>query len=219
MLKHSAVLAAILLAFPAQAAIVSYYLDQSDELADGINYLQVTISDENTPGDIDFTVQVLPGVFNVSDGSNFGMQSFAFNYDTGLTVAPANIAITHPVSWTISENRNFGGDFGRFEFQLDGTGGSRTELLNFSITGVAGDSVDSYALGSSLNPVAVEYFAAFVTDFDITNGVTGARFAGSTPVPLPATIFLFGPGLLGLSAAMRRHRTPFRFADPKRRPE
>ncbi len=208
MFKYSAVAGALLMSASAQSATMSYYLNQSNSLPDGVNYLQVTISDENIAGDIDFSVQVLSDAFSVS-GDNFGMQTFAFNYDLGLTIDAANIANINPSTWSISEDQNAGGGFGRFEFQLSGTGASRTELLAFSISGVDGDSIDSYALGSMLNPGADEFFAAHVAGFDMTNGVTSAQFAGSTPapVPVPAAFILFGSGLIGLAGFIRRRQS------------
>lgn len=201
----AAALLAVAAASPLQAASVSYYLDQSNDLPDGINYAQVTISD-GVSGDIDFSVEVIKSAFSVSPGANFGMQAFAFNYDTALdpNIGSGNIVNIDPSTWGITQDQNAGGGFGRFEFQLSGTGSSRTELLSFSITGVTGDTVNSYAMGSSLNPPAVEFFAAHIAGFDLTNGVTSAQFAGSTPVPLPAAVWLFGAGLLGLVGVARR---------------
>jgi hypothetical protein len=201
----AAAILAVATASPVQAASVSYYLDQSNDLPDGINYAQVTISD-GAGGDIDFSVEVLTSAFSVTDpvAQNFGMQNFSFNYDLALSVGIGNIVNIDPSSWGITQDQNAGGGFGKFEFQLSGTGNSRTELLSFSITGVAGDTVNSYAIGSTLNPSAVEYFAAHIAGFDTTNGVTSAQFAGSTPVPLPAAVWLFGAGLLGLAGVARR---------------
>lgn len=190
----------------ASAATVSYYLDQSNVLADGVNYAQVTISDSTTVvGDIDFSVEVLTSAFAVS-GSNFGMQNFSFNYDTSLTVGTSNIIDIDPASWALTQDQSAGGGFGKFEFQLSGNGDSRTELLNFSITGVAGDTINSYALGSNLNPAAAEFFAAHIAGFDMTDGVTSAQFAGSSPVPVPAAVWLFGSGLIGLVGLARRKK-------------
>jgi hypothetical protein len=195
-----------LLAFNAQAASISYYLDLSNDLPDGINYAQVTISDSATvAGDIDFEVEVLSSAFTVT-GNNFGMQSFSFNFEPGLAIEAANIIVNDPVSWSVSSGKNAGGGFGKYDFQLSGNGSSRTELLTFSISGVAGDSIDSYAVLSSLNPASTEFFAAHIAGFDLTNYVTSAKFAGSTVVPVPAAAWLFGSGLLGLVAVARRRR-------------
>jgi hypothetical protein len=202
-------LSALPLAFAgtqASAASISYYLDQSNALLDGVNYAQVTISDSTTTmGDIDFTVEVIASAFTVS-GSNFGMQNFSFNYDPSLSVDASNIIDTSPLTWSVSEGANAGGGFGKFGFQLSGNGSSRTELLSFSITGVTGDTINSYATGSTLNPAAVEFFAAHIAGFDTTEGVTSAQFAGSSPVPVPAAVWLFGSGLLGLVGIARRKK-------------
>jgi len=198
--------AGLLAASAVQAASVSYYLDQSNALVDGTNYLQVTISDSTTVmGDIDFSVNVLSEAFSVSAGSNFGMQSFSFNFDDTIAVSATDIINLSPSTWMISENQNAGGGFFKFDLQLDGTGNSRTELLSFSITGVDGDMVSSYATGSSLNPSSSEFFAAHVGGFNSTNGVTSAQFAGSSLVviPVPAALWLFGSGLIALAGFAR----------------
>ncbi|MCW8933984.1 MAG: VPLPA-CTERM sorting domain-containing protein [Gammaproteobacteria bacterium] len=197
---------ALLAVSTVQAASVSYYLDQSNDLLDGTNYLQVTISDSTTVlGDIDFSVDVLSEAFSVSPGANFGMQSFSFNFDDTIAVSATDIINLNPATWMISENQNAGGGFFKFDLQLDGTGGSRTELLSFSISGVDGDMVTSYATGSSLNPSSSEYFAAHVAGFDEINGVTSAQFAGSSlvVVPVPAALWLFGSGLIALAGFAR----------------
>jgi hypothetical protein len=185
----------------AQAASVSYYLDQSNDMPDGTNYLQVTISD-GASGNIDFSVQVLTPAFP-SPGDNFGMQEFYFNYDNLLTVGTGNITGINPNSWEIKEDKNAGGGFGKFEFEAKGNGSSRTSLLTFSISGVAGDTIDSYAIAAGESG---EFFAAHVGGFDAGNGVTSAKFAGSTVVPVPAAAWLFGSGLIGLISTGRRRR-------------
>ena len=175
-------------------------------MLDGVSYAQVTISDSTTTvGDIDFSVELLASVFGVS-GSNFGMQNFSFNFDPSLSVDASNIIDIAPLSWTISEGSNAGGGFGKFGFQLSGNGSSRTELLSFSITGVVDDTINSYATGSTLNPAAVEFFATHIAGFDTINGVTSAKFAGSTVVPVPAAVWLFGSGLIGLFGIARRKK-------------
>lgn len=189
------------------AATDSYFLNLSNDLPDGVNYAKVSISDSTTTvGDIDFMVEVISSAFSVS-GTNFGMQTFSFNYDTNLTVSNTNIVNLDPSSWGISQDVNAGGGFGKFEFQLAGTGSSRTTLLEFSLTGVSGDSLSSYAIGSTLSPSSGEFFAAHIAGFDTTNGVTSAQFAGSTEVPIPAAAWLFGSALIGLAGIARKRKT------------
>ena len=197
------VLTLVLAGMQANAATISYFLDQSNDLLDDISYAQVTISDSTTTiGDIDFSIEVLASAFTVS-GSNFGMQSFSFNFDPSLSIGASNIIGIDPSAWSISEGANAGGGFGKFGYQLSGNGKTRTELLSFSVTGVAGDTIYSYATGSSLKPAATEFFAAHIAGFDETNGVTSAKFAGSTVVPVPAAVWLFGSGLVGLAGFAR----------------
>lgn len=193
----------VLMGTQASAATISYYLDQSNDLPDGINYAQVTISD-GLGDNIDFSVDVIASAFSVSPSANFGMQAFSFNYNNSLTVGSANIIDIDPSTWGITQEANAGGGFGKFEFELAGNGSTRTSQLSFSISGVSGDTVYDYAIGSTLNPSSGEYFAAHIADFDTTNGVTSAQFSGSTLVPVPAALWLFGSGLLGLVAVSRR---------------
>ena len=65
--KLSALLLA-LVGIQANAATISYYLDQSNALLDGVSYAQVTISDSTTTiGDIDFSVEVLASALLLAD--------------------------------------------------------------------------------------------------------------------------------------------------------
>jgi hypothetical protein len=207
LLTFLAVLTLIGTVSQSNASTVSFYLNQSNDLPDGVNYAQVTISDSTTTvGDIDFTVELLASAFTVS-GTNFGMQNFLFNADPALSIEASNIVHISPSDWSISQNKNAGGGFGKFDFQLSGTGSSRTDLLTFSITGITGDTIYSYAMGSLLNPAADEFFATHIAGFDMVDGVTSAKFAGSTSVvPVPASVWLFVSGLFGLIAVTRRKR-------------
>ena len=182
------------------ASSVTYALNQSNDLGDGPTYATVTISD-GVAGNIDFSVEVIESAFP-APLSNFGMQSFFFNYDNSLSVSKSNITNVNPASWKIAEDKNAGGDFGLFAFNATGTGSTRTSLLTFSITGVAGDTIADYAIGYA--GWTSEFFAAHIAGYsDSTSGNTSGKFAGSTVVPVPAALWLFGSGL-GLLGWMRR---------------
>lgn len=185
------------------AAAVSYFLDQSNDLDDGANYVQVTVSDSiDHIGDIEFTVEVLSDAFPTAL-SNFGMKTFYFNFDDSLMVDIANLADIDP-SWTVDTNKNAGGDFGEFDFQLAGNGSNRTEILSFRITDVIGDTLASYALSEDS-----EYFAASIADYDSSvSGNNGGKFAGSSVVPLPASVWLFvsGLGFLGWKSRKNNYK-------------
>ena len=204
----------------AQADSVSYCLDKNNSALPETSYLQVTISDNANGNDIDFQVDVLLDAFSSPDftlSSNFGMQSFYFNYDKMLTVAKQNIVNIDPSSWNILTDRTADG-YGLFQFDLKGNGHNRTETLFFTIANVQGDDIHSYAVGSSGSAAnSGEYFAAHVAGFDYQgsgfdfngntygrHGASSAFFAGSTPVPVPAAAWLLSPALLGLMGFRRR---------------
>lgn len=192
---------------PVLASSVSYYLDQNNINLPTANYLKVTISDsDDITGNIDFEVEVLKSAFPTPLLSNFGMDNFYFNYEGGSF--SGSIDNLDPNDWDILFNANAGGVFGTFEIHAKGDGQSRTSLLTFSISGVADDTPNTYAVA---NPELSDgkFFAAHVADFTTgmvdENGkpVTSGKFAGSTPVPLPAPLLLLGTGLIGLFGVRR----------------
>lgn len=192
-------------ATPLRAASVSYYLDLANALPHGGPHLQVTISDSaSVAGDIDFRVELLSAGFPPAAG-NFGMDRFLFNHDRSVALSSANITGLNP-GWRIRESRNAGGGFDRYDIQLKGNGNSRTRLLTFSISGVEGDAPGSYALAASApHHGAADFFAAHVGGFDSRfYGTSSSWVAGSAAVPLPAAVWMFASGLLGLMALARR---------------
>lgn len=198
--------ALLVLVLPARAATVSYFLDLANELPAGANYLRVTITDSTTvPGDIDFRVALLPDGFP-PPGGNFGIDRFLFNHASGVSVSSSNVTGLND-GWRVVENSNAGGAFDRYALQLKGSGSSRTGLLAFSITGVDGDSPASYATPAyGLHNGATAYFAAHIGGFDNhPYGASSTWVAGSAPVPVPAAVWLFASGLLGMLALARRH--------------
>jgi hypothetical protein len=197
---------AAMASFQASAASVSYFLDQSNvsALPDGNDYLKVTISDSTTvSGNIDFKVETLAPLNGIAGTSGFGVDQFGFNTNNALT--SGNFVL--PANWTYAGSGQMDG-FGLFNLQADTNGaGNRLATLNFSVTGVTGDTVYDYVMLSSGNAgQGNTFFAAHVAGFDAGGGVTSAYFAGSAPVPLPAAAWLFGSGLLGLLGVARRRQ-------------
>lgn len=208
--RYSLLIAVPLLALAGtvQAASVSYFLDQSNALPDGVNYLQVTISDAVFGMDneaIRFDVDLLPSLTSIA-GSNFGIQSFGFN--TLLDPTTVLNAITGlPTGWTKTEASNQDG-FGEFELVNSGSGSFRQNpTLTFYISGIAGDSILDYvALSGGNAGEGNVYFASHVAGFlDPGTNATSAYFGGSAVVPVPAAVWLFGSAL-GLVAAIRRRQ-------------
>jgi hypothetical protein len=213
--------AAFGLAAPAQAASLSYVLDQSNALTDNVNYLQVTIAD-GSEGAIDFTVQVLDALTGIAS-DNFGIQSFAFNVAAGNEALALNVS-NLPDGWTTRDHYRMS-LFGFFDIKLYGGGNSRLSTLTFSITGIEDDTVEDYAVLSKGNATGGnQLFAARVAGFDYgelcgnpeqpvrlikssSKCINSAFFAGSTvtnPVPLPATAWLFAVGIGAVALRVRR---------------
>lgn len=204
------VLASILLPTLASAASVSYYLNQSNQLPDGTNYLEVTVTDSGNPaGPLDFTVQTLAPLSTVS-GSNFGIQSFGVGVKPGVSTAGVKVT-SLPAGWNVRPYLKMS-QFGTFDVGLFGHGYSRMDPLTFQVTGLS---------LTDLEP----FFAAHVAGFDWVSGVGGAQgsgvdgwgspgggissafFAGAAdpaPVPLPAALWLMLGGLGALGAFARR---------------
>lgn len=199
-------LVGLLLVNPAcsMAATVSYYLDQSNisSLPDGTNYLQVTISD-GAAGAIDFRVETLAAL-NAIAANKFGMDQFGFN--TSRLITSSNISGL-PGAWSYGGAGNMDG-FGGFTVRPDTSGANnRIPVLTFSIVGISGDVITDYIMPSSGNAgQGNQFFAAHVAGFNDGYGNSSAFFGGSTPVPVPAAIWLFGSGLLGLVGLARRKK-------------
>jgi hypothetical protein len=110
-----ALLIGLLSATTSQAGSVAYYLDQSDRLADGVNYLLVTISDDGKDGAIDFKVEALQPLIDLA-GTNFGIQMFGFNV-VGGTGAEARHVSSLPDKWRAQNGGRMDG-FGFFDITM-----------------------------------------------------------------------------------------------------
>jgi len=183
---------ASLLAASAQAASVSYLLDQSNELTDGVPYAKVTI-DDDAANTLTFTVKPL-GVF--TPDSNFGVQEFGFNVNGSMVTG---VTWNLPTDWESSGPKNLS-EFGTFDFVVSGKGNARQDPLIFSLHD-AGLTLDSFADASTKG----YYFAAHIAGFATLEGQTSAFVAGSTTVPVPAPAWLLGTGLAALSLVRRRN--------------
>jgi hypothetical protein len=196
-----------------QAASISYYLNQSNAepfLPDGINYVQVTLTDATFGADanaIRFDVTILGPLTSIA-GSNFGIQSFGFNTTLNTTTV-FNAIAGLPSGWSKSTNSNQDG-FGNFELVSSGNGSSRQNpTLTFYVTGIAGDSLLSYvALSNGNAGQGNQFFAAHVVGFldqdPGTADLSSAYFGGTQVVPVPAAAWLFGSGLAALGWIRRR---------------
>ena len=240
----------------ANAASATYVLNINNVFtapgADDFVYVTVEDGTGLHADDIKFTVDANNSLFNTTPFEdtqsvyqtfeNFGIQSFGFNIDVESGLNFASLAIEYPVGSTPSydswsdDSRNQNG-YGRFDLVVRDGGSSRQDPLMFWITGVDGDTINTYSTASQNSSNTNYWFAAHVTDFntgeygyrDDTEGnecaegadgciyqlLTSAYFTGGDGegggppagvIPVPAAVWLFGSGLLGLVGVARRRR-------------
>jgi hypothetical protein len=187
---------------PSLATTVTYVMDQSNALTDGVDYLSVTLSDD-IDGQLDFWVDSLPVLSDIA-GDNYGIQSFAFNYSSLLA---SDFILSD--GWHVQYNKGMS-EVGMFDVRIMGAGNSRQDPLHFSVIGLSLDEI-------------VADFAAHVAGFDLSlgdcsldgncdDGITSAFFFGNreavppAAIPVPAAAWLFSSGLVGLIGVARRRR-------------
>lgn len=204
----------------ANAQSVSYYLDQnnidpvtSTPLTDGLNYLMVTIDDEGANGDINFTVETLTVLDNIS-GPNYGIQGFSFNTTLLTSLYDENTNITNLDSnWAanVASPPNNEDGFGSFDIAVNDGGQNRLDTLTFSVSGIAGDDIFTYfedqlTKNGSTPAQGNTAFVARVAGFDDGSGNTSAIFGGMSAVPLPPAFLLFASALGGLAYVRNKLR-------------
>ncbi|MHB1514168.1 MAG: PEP-CTERM sorting domain-containing protein [Acidiferrobacteraceae bacterium] len=184
----------LLLSGTAQAASVTYALNENNAGLPAMSYGTVQLSDI-TGGGVTFTVTPE----NLTAGGNFGIQNFGFNSD--LTLNSSNYTL--PTGWTFGTNSNLDG-YGSFDDITSGNGTNRQSSLTFSVN--VGNIKDYQLANSNGN-----YFAAHIAGFNNINNkgsvVTSAYFASDvTPVPEANTWAMMSVGLAALGLRLRRRR-------------
>jgi hypothetical protein len=189
--------AALLVVTRTQAATVQYMLDQSNTLEDDIDYLLVTISDNqpgqlDQPGRLDFLVETQSALSDTA-GSNFGIASFGFNLADGVELTVDDFLL--PDKWKVQFSKGMS-EAGKFDVRILGTGQTRQDPLQFSILGLEfGDVIPG--------------FASHTAGFMEAGKVSSAFFHGDrlvSAVPVPAAFWLFGSGMLVLGRVATRRR-------------
>jgi hypothetical protein len=223
-IKHylAAVLAGVFLVMSQQASAITYYLDNSNEegfLPDGPFYASVTLTQNGSK--VDFWVDINDALFEQPDEpNNFGIDAFAFNGDFTADDVSSGL----PAGWTASVPTTGNSDgFGRFDAQLD-AGTTRVDPLHFTVLDAV---ISDFELGSTGtagqgNPWFAAHIAGFCqpgtggsgeqpacSDEDPTSFWVGGGNGELPPnvIPVPAAVWLFGSGLLGLVGVARRRKS------------
>lgn len=179
-----------------QAYANTYFLNQSNTLADGFNYAQVDVL-ENA-GNLNFTVTAL-------EPTNWKFSNFYFNLG-GSTGA---ITLTGlPTGWNADTDQNVS-EFGVFSDGARGTGRSLQSVFSFTA-----DGTNTLSFANLLENNKGWIFAAHVqcsgrggNVCDSVDGESSHHIAGTdiSPIPIPGAVWLFGTAIMGfISMSSRR---------------
>ncbi len=213
MLRQTAIAAGVAAALSAGAAHAftadySTWLTASNAISGTQNFALVEIDKiSNTVWD----VRVTPNTSILVPDSNFGIEEFGFGLKSGVTLASDTI----PSGWTLSGPGASQIDgFGKFQYDLAGTGSNRQNPLNFELTlngaGVSSGTPFDGALSTG-NKLFAAHIAAFKSMQCGDTKCDSAFFAGTgldgrvPPVPEPSTYatLLAGLALVGVIARRR----------------
>jgi len=177
------------------------------------DFALVTIDSIDVGGgefDFMFTVDLCGDVTSSPCVGEQQIEQFGFNF-SGVTLTASNFDFSSntagpgDANWSTNFSANMDG-FGTFDVAVEKPAGSAAagvDPLMFLITGVTGDSIATYATDGSTGgqPNSGSLFSAKVSSTG-----PGAFIGGGSPVPVPAAVWLFGSGLLGLIGLARRKK-------------
>ena len=182
-LLANAILVASTLGYTGISNASTYYLENNN-LSQLGNLASVTLTDDGT--DVDITVSAIPPTVKIA--------GFGFNLDGN----PASITCSFLPS-------NYSCNVGSFQYNGGGSYTDQADPPNFG-------NPNRY---SSFSFTLLGYNEAdfvpnangnlFATHVYLDTGETGFAYGG-TVVPVPAAVWLFGSGLLGLFGVARRKR-------------
>jgi hypothetical protein len=200
MLKNLTLKALLTVAISLYATIASantYYLNQSNTLADGVNYAQVDVLE--SAGNLNFTVQAL-------EPTNWKFSNFYFN----LIGSVGTVSLTGlPSGWSADTNQNVS-SFGVFSDGAKGTGNSLQNLFTFTVDSTValslanlGANLDGWIFAGHVQCQDKKDSPCSAVEDETSHFIAGP---GTSEVPLPAAAWLFGSALLGFVGFGKRNR-------------
>lgn len=162
----------------ATADFIVYNLDQTNKLANGVEYGTVKVDADIGLGQIKLTFAAATAPYNAV-GPNFGFNTIGFNTDLDLKAEQFKL----PAGWKLTGNSNLG-SFGKFTWK-GSTSNQQAPSVTVQIDGLAGGATTAHfalpsAGGNSL------FFAGHVMDFTLKgSNVTSHWVGGSAALPPP----------------------------------
>ena len=201
------------------ATTINYTFDQNNSGLTGGPWATIALTDTTYNGLDAVQVVVTPLASSfTSVGTNFGLQDFYFNQNTGDSnfANDVKVVFAQPLTWNSSYSAgstNGGvGPYGKFELLNSGKGSNRANPLDFYLVASAASGLNLTASEFAVTSPNTDYiFAGHIADFTVTgaNGVNSAQFASSgvpAPVPEPGTMMLLGVGFFGLAVYGKRRK-------------
>lgn len=215
--RAAAVMLATTLVLPVQAATVTFNLSQvfSDGAVapDGpAPYATVTLDDGGGSGSVVMTLSI-SGDVGAAD-----LTELYLNFDPNLTLGNLNFAYDGSSTGPAAINSPI--DVGTNAFQSDGDGKfdiffnfptsapnvSAGDTVIYNITSSDAITANSFNFLSDMGGGEGTYLAASKWQSTGPAPFNDSAWVGASPVPVPAAVWLFGSGLIGLVAVARRKK-------------
>ena len=173
----------------------TYYLSESNTLADGVNYVQVDVNE--SAGSLNFAVQSIFG--------GWGLDKFFFNLTpSSFPATISNLSsgwgtVTNGAPYNVSE-------FGLFTNQQNTDRGASLLNLSFTVSAPSALSLNNLVANSEGWIFAAHQKCGRGNTCQGIGEVTSHHVAGPSTVPLPAAAWLFGSALIGFMGWSSRRR-------------